>query len=50
VPALSSQGLDVGAAGREQAQLPVVAPGGERAQVRGVGLAGQSAVPGQEPG
>jgi hypothetical protein len=43
-------GLDVGAADREQGQGPGAAPAGELAQVEGVGLAGQAAVAGQEPG
>ena len=43
------EGLDVGAADREQRQGPGAAPAGELAQVQGVGLAGQAAVPGQEP-
>jgi hypothetical protein len=34
----------------EQCQGAGAAPGGELAQVQGVGLAGQPAVPGQEPG
>jgi hypothetical protein len=44
------EALDAGAAGGEQGQGPGPAPGGELAQVQGVGLAGQAAVPGQEPG
>ena len=47
---LAGEGLDVGAADREQRQGPGAAPAGELAQVEGVGLAGQAAVPGQEPG
>jgi hypothetical protein len=39
------EGLDVGAADREQRQGPGSAPAGELAQVEGVGLAGQAAVP-----
>ena len=46
----AGEGLDVGAADREQGQGPGPAPAGELAQVQGVGLAGQAAVPGQEPG
>ncbi|MGN6791626.1 MAG: hypothetical protein ACTHJW_04470 [Streptosporangiaceae bacterium] len=42
--------LDVGAAGGEQAQLPLPAPGGELAQVQGVRLAGHAGVAGQEVG
>jgi hypothetical protein len=44
------EALDVGAADGEQRQGPGAAPGGELAQVQRVGLAGQAAVPGQEPG
>jgi hypothetical protein len=47
---LAGEGLDVGAADREQRQRSYLAPAGELAQVEGVGLAGQAAVPGQEPG
>ena len=47
---LAGEGLDVGAADREQRQRAGAAPGGELAQVQGVGLAGQAAVPGQEAG
>ena len=46
----AGEGLDVGAADREQRQGPGAAPAGELAQVEGVGLAGQAAVPGQVPG
>jgi hypothetical protein len=46
----SGEQFDVGPADREQAQVPVVAPGGELTQVQGVGVAGQAAVAGQEPG
>jgi hypothetical protein len=46
----ADEGLDVGAADREQRQGPRAAPAGELAQVEGVGLAGQSAVAGQEAG
>ena len=46
----AGEGLDVGAADREQRQGPGAAPAGELAQVEGAGLAGQAAVPGQEPG
>jgi hypothetical protein len=45
----AGEGLDVGAAHREQRQRPATAPAGELAQVESVGLAGQAAVPGQEP-
>jgi hypothetical protein len=44
------EGLDVGAADREQRQGPCPAPAGELAQVERVGLESQAAVPGQEPG
>jgi hypothetical protein len=44
---LAGEGLDVGAADREQRQRSYLAPTGELAQVEGVGLAGQAAVPGQ---
>ncbi len=44
------EGVDIGAADREQRQGTCPAPAGELAQVEGVGLAGQAAVPGQEPG
>jgi hypothetical protein len=47
---LAGEGLDVRAADREQRQRPALAPAGELAQVQGVGLAGQAAVSGQEPG
>jgi hypothetical protein len=40
------EGLDVRAADREQRQRAGAAPGGELAQVQGVGLASQAAVPG----
>jgi hypothetical protein len=46
----AGEGLDVGAAGREQGQRAEAAPGSELAQVEGAGVAGQAAVPGQEPG
>jgi hypothetical protein len=36
-------------AGAEQAQLMLLAPAGELAQVQLVGLAGQAAVSGEEP-
>jgi len=47
---VAGEQLDVGAADGEQPQLAAVAPGGELAQVQGVGLAGHAAVPGHEPG
>jgi hypothetical protein len=43
-----SRAFDVGSAGLEQAQVPLVAPGRVLAQVQRVGLAGQSGVTGQE--
>ena len=47
---LEGEALDVGPADREQGQGAAAAPACELAQVQGVGLAGQPAVPGQEPG
>jgi hypothetical protein len=47
---LEGEALDVGPADREQGQGAAAAPACELAQVQGVGLAGQTAVPGQEPG
>ena len=47
---VAGEAFDVGAADREQSQGAGPAPGGELAQVQGVGLTGQAAVPGQEPG
>ena len=44
------EAFDLGAADSEQAQGAGAAPGGELAQVQCVGLAGQAAVSGQEPG
>src|SRR6185437_10910826 len=46
----AGEGLDVGTANRERRKGPGAAPAGELAQAEGVGLAGQAAVPGQEPG
>jgi hypothetical protein len=46
----SGEAFDVGAADGEQGQGPGPAPVSELAQVECVGLAGQAAVPGQEPG
>ena len=43
---LPGEGLDVGAADGEQGQGAGTAPGGELAQVQGVGVAGQAAVSG----
>jgi len=37
---VATEAFDVGAADREQGRLVAVAPGGELAQVQGVGLAG----------
>jgi hypothetical protein len=42
--------LDVRAPGAEQGQVAGLAPAGVLAQVQLVSLAGQAAVPGQEPG
>ena len=47
---VTGEALDVGAADGEQGQGAGAAPGGELAQVQRVGLAGQAAVSGQEPG
>ena len=44
------EAFDVGAADGEQGQGPGAAPCGEPAQVERLGLAGQAAVAGQEPG
>jgi hypothetical protein len=46
----SGEAFDVGTADGEQIQGAGAAPGGELAQVKCVGVAGQSAVSGQEPG
>ena len=46
----AGEAFDVGAADGEQRQGAGAALGGELAQVQRVGLAGQPAVPGQEPG
>ena len=46
----SGEAFDVGAADGEQGQGAGAAPAGELAQVQRVSLAGQAAVPGQEPG
>ncbi len=43
------EGLDVGAADREQRQGPGAAPAGGLPQVEGVGLAGQAAYPARNP-
>ena len=42
--------LDVSPAGTEQVELMLLAPAGELPQIQLVGLPGQAAVPGQEPG
>jgi hypothetical protein len=47
---LPGEAFDVGAAHREQRQGTAATPSGELAQVQGVGLAGQAAVPGQVAG
>jgi hypothetical protein len=47
---VAGEAFDVGAADGEQGQGAGAAPAGELAQVQRVGLAGQAAVPGQEPG
>ena len=47
---VAGEALDVGAAGAEQPQLVVLAPGRVLAQIELVGLPRQTAVPGQEPG
>jgi hypothetical protein len=47
---VTGEELDVSPAGAEQAQLVLLAPAGELAQVQLVSLPGQPAVPGQEPG
>jgi hypothetical protein len=44
---VAGEGFDVGAAYGEQVQGMGAAPGGELAQVKCVGFAGQAAVPGQ---
>jgi hypothetical protein len=45
-----AEALDVRAPHGEQSQIVAVAPGGELPQVQRLGLAGQVAVLGQEPG
>src|SRR5450755_2366719 len=47
---VAGEAFDVSAADGEQGQGAGAAPGGELAQVQRVSLAGQPAVPGQEPG
>src|SRR6266516_4869171 len=46
---IAGEELDVRAAGLEQAELVLLAPAGELAQVQLVGLAGQPAVGGENP-
>ena len=46
---VAGEALDVDAADVEQAVVVLPAPGGELAQVQGVGVAGEAAVGGQEP-
>jgi len=46
----AGEGLDVGAADGEQLKRAGAAPASELPQVERAGLAGQAAVPGQEPG
>jgi predicted nucleotidyltransferase len=47
---VAGEALDAGAAGAEQGQVAGLAPAGVLAQAQLIGLAGQAAVPGQEPG
>jgi hypothetical protein len=47
---VAGEALDIDAAGGEQPQLVLLAPPCVLAQVQLVGLPGQAAVPGQEPG
>ncbi len=47
---VAGEALDIRAARLEQAQMVLLAPAGELAQVQFVGLPGQAAVPGQESG
>jgi hypothetical protein len=46
---IAGEELDVRAAGLEQAQLMLLAPARELAQVKLIRLAGQTPVPGEEP-
>ena len=46
---VAGEAFDVGAAGLEQADVMLLAPAGELAQVQRVRLAGQAGVAGQEP-
>lgn len=47
---VAGEGLDVRTARREQADVVLLAPGDELAQIQGIGIAGQSAVAGEERG
>ena len=47
---VAGEELDISAPGLEEAQLVLLAPAGELAQVQFVRLPGQAAVPGQETG
>jgi hypothetical protein len=47
---VAGEALDVGTPGLEQADIALLAPRGELAQVQGIGLTGQAGVTGQEPG
>ncbi|HEY3958556.1 MAG TPA: hypothetical protein VGM53_34775 [Streptosporangiaceae bacterium] len=47
---VAGEAFDVGAAGGEQRQLALLAPGGELPQIKFAGVAGQAAVASQEPG
>ena len=47
---VTGEELDVSPAGAEQVQLVLLAPAGELPQIQLVGLLGQAAVSGQEPG
>ena len=47
---VAGEAFDIIAAGPEQADAILLAPAGELAQVQLVGLAGQAAVGGEEPG
>jgi len=47
---VTGEELDVSPAGGEQMELVLLAPAGELPQIQLVGLPGQAAVPGEEPG
>jgi hypothetical protein len=47
---VAAEAFDVGSACGEQSEMMELAPGGELAQVQGVGFPGQAGVPGQEIG